>query len=288
MNDVTQQQTLGRRRALEPAHGSLLVGCGKLGLRLAELLAREGETVFAIRRHARALPSYVTAIASDVTKPLPRTLPPVESMVVTLPPSVDPAGYRPVLRRIRDALDQVPARTVFVSSTGVFEGWDGPQPITEHDVPRPATARAQALRDGELAAAELFDALIVRPAGIYGPGRDFLVRTVRKRRPITSAARTNRIHETDLVRALHALLRSADPPRVLHAVDAAPARLGDVTDYISELVGAEPPPESEGPGRAGNVFDGAALRRLLGDLRYPSYREGYRDMLEGGTAPPSA
>ena len=275
MNDI-EIAAAGR---LTRSHGTLLVGCGKLGRRVAALLADDHEPVFAIRRETADLPRHITAIPADLQRPLRRPLPRIDAMVITLPPSVDPDGYRPVLERVRDALEAPPARTVFVSSTGVFEGWDGRQPLSEEDVPRPTSKRALTLRDGELAAIELFDALVVRPAGIYGPGREFLVRTVRERRPISSGTRTNRIHETDLVRALHALLRDSKPPRILHAVDAEPVRLGVVTDFISELLDVKPPPESDTPGRAGNIFDGAELRRLLGHLEYPSYRDGYREML---------
>ncbi len=226
-------------------------------------------------------------IQADLTEPLVRPLPRVDAMVITLPPSVDPAGYRAVLQRVRDALEEMPARTVFVSSTGVFEAWSGSQPITESDTPEPVTERAKAIREGELAAVEFFDALLIRPAGIYGPGRDFLVRTVREGRAVRSSTRTNRIHEADLVRALHVLLRCDDPPRVLHAVDSEPASLGDVTRYISDLLGASPPPESDVPGRSGNIFDGGQLRGLLGELEYPSYRDGYRDMLVDSSSPSS-
>ncbi|WP_234986513.1 hypothetical protein [Demequina sp. NBRC 110055] len=258
---------------------TLLVGCGKLGLRLAERLRREGREVVALRRDISGLPASVNPIAADLRAPVERALPEVDAMVITLPPSVDPDGYPAVLERLRAALPANPARTIFVSSTGVFEGWEGPQPIMEVAVPQPHSERAVRIRQGELAAIDLFGAVVVRPAGIYGPGRDFLVRTVRDGRPITAGTRTNRIHETDLVRALHALLVDERPPAVLHAVDAAPAPLGDVTDYIAGLMGVASPPESETPGRRGNIFDGAYLREYVGHLEYPSYRDGYREMV---------
>lgn len=260
---------------------TLLVGCGKLGLRLAAMLRDAGGEPIALRRDVSGLPATVTAIAADLRAPLPDALPAVDAMVITLPPSVDPEGYRPVLERLNRALHATPARTLFVSSTGVFEGWDGPQPITEADVPRPSTERSRRIRDGELAAIDLFDAVVVRPAGIYGPGRDFLVRTVRERRPIDPATRTNRIHEEDLVRALYALLVHDAPPTLVHAVDSEPASLGDVAASIAGLMGVEPPPESETSGRRGNVVDGALLRSLLGTLAYPSYRDGYAEMVAG-------
>ncbi len=45
--------------------------------------------------------------------------------------------------------------------------------------------------------------------------------------------RTNRIHETDLVRALRELLRAPKPPPTLLAVDNHPATRGEVADYIA-------------------------------------------------------
>ncbi|WP_234998817.1 hypothetical protein [Demequina sp. NBRC 110057] len=259
---------------------TVLVGCGKLGLRLSTLLMADGGEVVALRRDASGLPASVRAVEADLTAPLAQSLPAADAMVITLPPSVDPRGYPVVLRHLRDALPSTPPRTVFVSSTGVFEGWDGRQPITEADVPRPRSERARRIHDGELAAIDLFDAVVIRPAGIYGPGRHFLVRTVRDARPVNPRTRTNRIHESDLVRALDLLVRGGTVPDVLHAVDAAPAPLGDVTGFIAGLMGVEPPPDGGEEGGPGNVFDGRLLRDFLGGLDYPSYREGYREMLE--------
>lgn len=259
---------------------TLLVGCGKLGARLGAQLVHEGGVVYGVRRTAGALSDGVIPIAADLAAGAPLDLPAVDAMVVTLPPSVDEHGYRSVLQRVHDALPESPRRTVFVSSTGVFEGWDGGQPITESDVPRPASARSRVLRDGELAAALLFDATVVRPAGIYGPGRDYLVRTVREGRAVDYERATNRIHEIDVVRVLRALLSAAAPPRVIHAVDSGPAPLGDVVTYIGELLAHTPPPRAESAGPSGNTFTNEMLRRLIGELRYPDFRSGYRDMID--------
>ncbi|GIG54053.1 hypothetical protein [Demequina activiva] len=260
---------------------TLLVGFGKLGADLATLLIEDGGEVIALRRDAAAVPDAVAAIGADLRQPLPEPLPDVDALVVTLPPSVDPEGYPAVLDRLRHALPAIPERTVFVSSTGVFEGWTGRQPITESDIPLPQTERARGIREGELAAIDLFGAVVVRPAGIYGPGRDFLVRTVRDGRPIDATRRTNRIHQKDLVRAMHELLRSEQPASMLHAVDQEPARLGDVTAFIAGLLGTESPPEVKDQAHGGNIFDGTAVIELLGHLDYPSYRDGYREMLAG-------
>ena len=93
------------------------------------------------------------------------------------------------------------------------------------------------LIEGEETARDLFGAVILRPAGIYGPGRDHLIRTVLEGRPVEHGRRTNRIHEVDLARAILALLSSPAPPALLHAADGAPALLGEVVAHLAQRLG---------------------------------------------------
>lgn len=257
---------------------TLLVGYGKLGARLAPLLVADGGEVVALRRSDDALPAGMTGVRADLAVGQVPSLPAVDAMLVTLPPGETASAYRTALTHLADALPAAPARTVFVSSTGVFEGAGAEHPLTELDEPMPTSERSRGLYDGERAAVELFDAVIVRPAGIYGPGRDFLVRKVRAGAVSNHRRRTNRIHETDLVRILDLLLRMPEPPRLVHAVDAAPAPLGDVVDFIAGALGAAVPPDDASAAPSGVVYDGSLLRSLLGSLEYPTYREGYAEM----------
>ena len=274
-------------RASEPAASSrrtLLVGCGKLGTRLGLRLVATGGEVLALRRDTTGLPDAFARLSADLSAPVPRTLiPAVDDVVITLPPG-DHDGPEPAyvrsLRHLADALPVVPRRVVLVSSTRVLEGRAGSMPLTEADEPAPASARAAALLDGERLAIDRLDALVVRPAGIYGPGRDMLVRKVRDGSPVQYARRTNRIHETDLVRSLEAMLGEPEPPRLLHAVDARPAPLGEVVSWIAEALGVPPPPRIEPAAPSGTVLRGDRLIALLGRLRYASFEDGYRALLE--------
>jgi len=266
---------------------TLLVGYGKLGARLAPRLLERGEEVVAVRRSDGALPAGMAGVRADLgVRPVP-PLPAVDAMLLTLPPGDTATAYRTALTNLARALPVIPARTVFVSSTGVFDGAGAEDPLTERDEPAPSSARSRGLHDGERAAVEIFDAVIVRPAGIYGPGRDHLLRTVREGAPMNHRRRTNRIHETDLVRALELLLQMDDPPRLVHAVDASPAPLGDVVEYIAQALGAAVPPDDASAEPSGYVYDGALLRSLLGDLEYPTYEDGYAEMIaaSGRTGP---
>lgn len=261
-----------------PIRRALLVGFGKLGARLAPSLIAAGSEVFALRRSASDLPAGVRGIEADVASPLPVALPSVDSLVITLPPGEGVDAYRRALGHLARALPTIPERTVFVSSTGVFAGEGPDRVLTEHTVPQPRTERALAIRDGELAAQELFSAVVLRPAGIYGPGRDFLIRRVRDHAEVDYRRWTNRIHESDLVGAIDTILRMATPPALVHAVDEEPVRLGEVVTYIAELLGVEPPPDAGAERDSGHVLDGALLRRLVGPLEFPTFRSGYAAM----------
>jgi nucleoside-diphosphate-sugar epimerase len=262
-----------------PPHTTLIVGCGRLGTALGERLVAAGGGVAALRRDVSALPEAFTSIAVDLTVPMTAALPHADAIVVTLTPSAVDGDYRAALSNVLTARPEPPARTVFVSSTGVFDGWRGRQPITESDVPMGETERAQMLLDAEVAAVDLFDAIILRPVGIYGPGRDFLIRQTLTAPSIDGGRMTNRIHETDLARALEVLLTSAAPPRVLHAVDEEPVRLRAVVDHIASRLGVTAPPTADDSTPRGNTFDGSALLDLLGHLEYPDYRVGYDELV---------
>lgn len=264
-----------------PPHRTLIVGFGKLGRRLAAHLLADGGEVFALRRSDDALPEGVVGIRADLSAPLAENLPAVDAMVVTLPPGGAVDSYRIALTHLADALPSAPARTVFVSSTGVFERAASDLPITELDDPAPASERSRGLFDGERAAIQLFSAVVVRPAGIYGPGREFLLRQVREGAVVNHRRRTNRIHEIDLVRALDLLLRMPEPPALVHAVDEAPAPLGEVVAYIAGTLGVDAPPDDPSAEATGLVHDGSLLLSLLGTLEYPTYREGYAEMIAG-------
>ena len=62
-------------------------------------------------------------------------------------------------------------------------------------------------------------------------------------------------------------------------VDEEPVQLGDVAEFIAAQLGVPVPPAVEPPVGGGTVLDGSLLRSLLGELRYPTFREGYAEMI---------
>lgn len=259
-----------------------LIGCGQLGTELGQRLLARGAQVLAVRRDTAGLPTGFTGLSWDITQP--GRLPTVDALVITLTPTMPEVhgepGYLVALQQLAEALPNTPSRVIFVSSTRVFEGHETDRMLTENDPVAPVTDRGRLLVAAEQLAAELFNAHIVRPAGIYGPGREWLLRTVRQQKPVDHARRTNRIHQTDLARGLEALLAHPAPPALLHAVDdAAGVPLGDVVGQLAQRLGV-PVPQDSGTGQAsGRRMSGQRFHALIGQLYYPTFRQGYDQVI---------
>lgn len=267
-----------------PPQRVLLVGCGQLGTELGQRLIADGAQVYGLRRNPSQLPRGFEPVAVDLVQPVTQSLPTVDAMVITLTPSItDPAGgngYLVALQHLAQALPQVPPRVLFVSSTRVFEGTNTGQMITESDPVTPVSERGETLVAGEQLATQLFNAHIVRPAGIYGPGREMLLRKVLEHQPVQYARRTNRIHQTDLARALHKLLTLDTAPTLLHAIDRTPGvLLGDVVKHIADRLNVAPPPPVEPAESSGRMLSGNRLAELVGTLTYPTYQQGYAHII---------
>lgn len=263
----------------------LLAGCGDVGIALGERLNQHGWAATGIRRSVDKLPRNITPISMDLTAPGHQDLPQADAVVITLTADgrdVDDyrRTYLGALKGLHRALktNGIPPRVVLVSSTGVLGGTQEAT-LTEDAEPRPTRDTAKILLEAEHLAWELFpQTVIVRPAGIYGPGRTSLINQVRSGAPMNHARVTNRIHRDDLVTVLQTVLEADQPPSLLHAVDTEPARMGEVAAYIAAKLNVPTPPDKPG-GSAGKTLDSARMQQLVGTLRYPTYREGYDALL---------
>jgi len=136
---------------------------------------------------------------------------------------------------------------------------------------------------------------VFRLAGIYGPGRSALdtVRAGTARRVHKPGQVFSRIHVADIVSALRASMARPDPGGIYNLCDDDPAPPEAVIAFACELLGVPPPPlvPLEGAAlspMARSFYDDSkrvANRRMkeaLGvRLRYPSYRDGLRALLDG-------
>lgn len=135
---------------------------------------------------------------------------------------------------------------------------------------------------------------LFRLAGIYGPGRNQLetVRAGTARRIVKPGQVFSRIHVEDIATVLEASIVRPNPGAAYNVCDDEAAPPQQVVSYAAALLGVEPPAEipfeeAELSPMAKSFY--ADNKRCRNDrikaelgvsLRYPTYREGLRALLE--------
>jgi nucleoside-diphosphate-sugar epimerase len=285
----------------------LVVGCGYVGLPLGVELVRQGHEVHGLRRTAGAAEALraagLTPWEADITRPaelqrLPRDF---DWVVNTAAPAGSgPEDYRRVYlegtRNLVAWLSATPlGKYVYTSSTGVY-GQDDGSWVDEASPTQPLTAQARVLVEAEqhllTAARERgFPAVILRVAGIYGPGRGHLFKQfVAGQATLAGAGRRclNQIHRDDLIGLLLAALEHGRPGEIYNAADDEPVTQADFFRWLAERLGRPPPPAvpDDADARRGRglthkrVANRKAKSALAYRFIYPTFREGYRAEIE--------
>ncbi|MCV9994625.1 SDR family oxidoreductase [Paeniglutamicibacter sp. ZC-3] len=275
----------------------LVLGAGDLGTEAGLRFAAAGHHVTAWRRRPEVLPaSFGTRRVDlgDAGTELP-AIDPATDIVVFTPaaPERSEEAYRrtylDATHRVLDALERDgvdPQRFLLVSSTAVYGdaagGWvDEDTPIS------PRTETAQILAETEAAVRERATTpIILRLAGIYGPGRNHLVSQVRngKARTPGETVWTNRIHRDDAAAAIVQLCTMDTAPAPLYlGVDHEPVDLGEVQGFLASSLGVPRPEVGEAPVNRGGDRRLSNARLLASgfEFTFPTYREGYSSVLAG-------
>lgn len=275
----------------------LVIGCGDLGAPVARHYAEAGWRVWGLRRRPQGLAPAVEPIAADVTRP--ETLAPLtglapEFVLAALSPgAADDEHYRAVyvdgLRHCLERLDRTRLRRLlWVSSTSVYHQNDGGRVDETSPVAPPGFAGRRLLEAEALLAAMAVPHCIVRFGGIYGPGRDRLLRQLRanRRSPERPVHYSNRIHRDDAIGILRFLLQCAASGRALETlyvgVDREPAPIAEVERWFADHLGLDygAMPLSPTPLRGGNRrCDSARLQALGYRFIYPDFRAGLPTLL---------
>lgn len=276
----------------------LVIGCGDLGSPVAAHYVAAGWRVWGLRRGAQ-FPAGVRPVVADVTQPL--TLAALESLspdlvlAVLTPGAYTDDGYRAVyvdgLSNCLERLDRSRLRRFFwVSSTSVFHQNDGSR-IDETSRAEPTTFAGRRLLETErLLESQDIPHTVVRFGGIYGPGRERLLRQLRagERSPSEPAHYSNRIHRDDAVGILQFLLQRAadglDLQSLYLGVDGAPTPIAEVERWFAHYLGLDydAMQVQAAPPRGGNRFcDSARLQALGYAFRYPDFRVGLPTLLPG-------
>jgi len=276
----------------------LIAGCGDVGTALGLSLAEHGHEVFGARRSAHRLPEPLHPLPVDLTdaRAIERAVPTVDTAVYAVAAgSRDEGAYRrayvdgvSALLEVLEARPEPPRRVFFVSSTSVY-GERGGEWIDETAPLAPRGFAGESLVAGERRMlASPIPATVVRFAGIYGPGRGWMIERAR------AGARcagdppkfTNRIHRDDCAGVLAHLVDLGDRcDDVYIGVDDAPVEECEVLEWLAVRLDAPPPRrvrgDEAGSRGSGKRCSNARLRASGYRFRHPTFREGYAAVLAG-------
>ena len=277
----------------------LVFGCGYLGLRVARLWRQQGEEVLAVSRtvekaarlSAEGIRPLVADLADD--SPLPLGILPALSTVL-FAVGYDRGSAAPIeqvyaggLARALAAIPPSAGRVIYISTTGVY-GDTGGDWVDEETPCRPTRAGGQASLAAEQVLKESSFGqrrIVLRLAGLYGPGRMPRAQALLAGEPIDAPASgwLNLIHVDDAA-AIVLLAEEKSPlPRTYVVSDGEPVVRAEYYTELARLLGAPLPrfvsPEPDSPAAQRAASDKRACnRRLMSELspvlRYPSYREG--------------
>ncbi|MHB0775083.1 SDR family oxidoreductase [Halomonas sp. WWR20] len=285
----------------------LILGCGDIGVVLGKQLKAAGHRVVGVRRNATLLEGTgIEPLALDINaEGALAQLPDADIVVYVLTAdrfeesayeAAYPQGMKAVLAELKTRKKR-PERVFFVSSTSVYAQQEG-QVVDESAETVPHGFSGQLMHDAEQALlADELPGTVVRFSGIYGPGRDGLIRQVREGR--IAAANppmySNRIHRDDCAGVLaHLIQRSLDGQTVddlYLASDCESAPLHEVMAWLAKQLKVELTETIQSPlrRRASKRCDNTRLCETGYRFRYPTYREGYAQVLkENGSRQPES
>ncbi len=275
----------------------LIIGCGYLGSRIGKLLLEQGMSVTA----TTASPERISELEAlgfqgvhlDLSKP--EESPAWEQAYCALVYSVAPShggdpwlcfhdGALDCARRFRKLRSAPPGRLIYISSTGIYHQKDG-SVVNEESPAEPAGERPRIIRTAEedlllLSSREDLSLVVLRLAGIYGPGRspiDWIREPWRKKRGLKGGrdAFLNLIRVEDAAQAVCLALDRARSGEIYLVVDNEPAPRREIYGFAARYAGLPPPDLPLIPDDLGKRCSNEKAKAELGfQPAYPTYREG--------------
>ena len=279
----------------------LIVGPGYVGLKLGAELAQRGHDVSGLRRSNVAADEMraagLTPLIGDITQPASLAALPAKFDWVVNCVSSTQGGvgeYRTVyLQGSRNLIGWLagspPAKFVYTSSTSVYGQNDGSL-VDETSPTEPPAETGRALVETEQvileAAQRGFPAVILRVAGIYGPGRGWWFKQflAGEARIEGAGQRTlNMIHRDDVAGCIIAALEHGVPGEIYNAVDDEPVTQRGFFAWLSQQLNRPMPPVvtedlelTRKRGVTNKRISNTKLKSEMGyKFRFPTFREGY-------------
>ena len=274
----------------------LIIGCGYLGCRVAKRWLTQGHTVHALTRSREAgLEALgIQPIRGDVRELLDVIpLPPAGTVLYAVAPGRDEGqtpddvwlgGLGNVLGAIADWRHR--PRLIFISSTSVYGQTDGEE-VDESSPTQPREEAGEALlRAEDFLSKQWPEAVILRFAAIYGPGRLLRNKAIQAGEPIVADPEKwlNLIYVEDGADAVLAAEAHGKAGGIYNICDGQPVRRRDLYARMADVLNAplprfEPPsPDSLPPHESANrrISNRRMIEELKIDLHYPNYDIGIR------------
>jgi len=281
----------------------LIFGCGYLGMRAAKAWLAAGRKVYALTRsradELRA--NGIEPVVGDVLNPESlKGLPQTDTVLYAVGMDrtagksmreVYVGGLGNVLKATSsprptgaEVVSPAPVgrgediRFLYISSTSVYGQTDGSW-IDETSPTQPLEESGKVVLEAEQLLRQFRpDAVVLRFAGIYGPGRVLRKASLSKGEPVPGDGErfVNLIHVDDGARAVLAAEANATPGETYLIADDAPPTRRELFTKTAELIGA-PMPTFDGAGGVEanrRVSNAKAKQRLGFQPLFPSIAEG--------------
>jgi nucleoside-diphosphate-sugar epimerase len=283
---------------------TLIFGCGYLGHRAACAWQSKGNRVCVVTRSAERARGFADEgfepVVADIMRPESLVnLPVAETVLFAVARGRDQTYsmrelYADGLKHVLDALPANTGRVIYISSTGVY-GDTGGEWVDEDTPCEPeregghaCLAAEQTLWAHPLAAR----GIVLRLAGIYGPGRVPRREDLVAGKPIAGTGNgfLNLIHVDDAARIVLAAATNARSPRTYLVSDGHPAPRHEYYAELARLMEVPPPrfdPASETAserqrgGADKRVRNTRMLAELGVEIEYPDFRHGLAAILAG-------
>jgi len=231
-----------------------IVGCGDIGERIAGLCREKNMSiaglVCSVESIKRLQQADIEPVQVDLATDDLGALPTTAATIFYLAPPPGEGESDPLIRRFLAAISThtLPEKLVLLSTTAVYGDCQGKWINETHPV-NPQTARGRRRLNAEQAVQEWsvstgVPIVILRVAGIYGPGR-LPIERIKQGLPILHEAEspyTNRIHQDDLAQVCIAAERGKSG-EVYNVSDGQPGTMSRYFKDIAQAHNLPMPPE---------------------------------------------
>ena len=282
----------------------LVVGCGYLGLRTAQIWVGQKHEVHAVTRSGERAAMLeqqgITPVIADITRPDSLSdFPSVD--VVMFAVGFDRSLYNDIREVYVDGLQNVLNRLqqddrvgqfVYISSTGVYGNFDGDW-VTEESLTDPQRPGGLACLEAErlIRASHLGSAAtILRLAGIYGPDRIPRLQaiTTQNWESLAPSGHVNLIHVQDAAQVTVDIVAQKQTGELLLVADGAPPLRKDFYQFVADELRAGPIDWSmtttTDAGQRAAVDKRISNQKLVKSLNYkfsfPDYKSGVQNAIE--------